>query len=149
MFLDTWRLSCENLKFLESWVTALWPAIYATNATDKRHQLSGLGSWCGWQKGKADGKPNIPAYPSTLKSSLKAYSKLSNLSIFDWPRSHFYRNSWLVPPKTPTSHIPWHHVAALPKGVVCWKGNCISLPTLLSFSWVHSGSLMCLKKVAA
>ena len=36
----------------------------ATRRTLTRlHRPSGLGSWCGWQKEKADGKPHIPVYP--------------------------------------------------------------------------------------
>ena len=41
----------------------LWPAIYTPNATDERHRPSAPCSWCGWQKEKAGGKPNIPEYP--------------------------------------------------------------------------------------
>ena len=128
--------SSENLKFLEWSVTALWPAIYTPNATDEWHRPSGLGSWCGKQKEKADGSlihqyihhDIIPEgiqpgaeklalcghwmhlsymHPVTSQNQFhctRLYLRLSNLSMFDWPRSHFYRNAWLVPPKTPTSH---------------------------------------------
>ena len=86
-----------------------------------------------------------------MTSSLKAYLRLSNLSIFDWPRSHFYRYAWLAPPKTPTTHSgdPWHRVAALPKGVECWKGGCRYLYQHCCHSLyhvAHSGSLMCLTR---
>ena len=101
---------------------ALWPAMYTPNATDERHQPSGLGSWCGWQKEKADGKLNIPVYPPWHHPWRHIWGNQTYLCSTDQEVT-----STEMPdcchPKRPRV-IPWHRVAALPKGVVCWKGGC-------------------------
>ena len=67
-------------------------------------------------------------------SSLKAYLRLSNLPMFNWPRSHFYGNAWLVPPKTSTSQSMASCGSIDQRSSMLERRSQISLPTLLSFS---------------
>ena len=54
--------------------------------------------------------------------------------MFNWPRSHFYGNAWLVPPKTSTSHSMASCGSIDQRSSMLERRSQISLPTLLSFS---------------